>query len=216
MIKAVIFDLDGTLLDTLEDLTDSLNVALNQYGYPTKSMSQVRTYIGNGMERLVFLALNQPDDYKDVKEVYQGFKDAYANLYTNKSKPYPNVVSVLKQIQQLGLKMAVCSNKNDMYVWDLVKLHFPNMIEFAIGEKDGVIRKPNPMMVQMALDALKVEANECLYVGDSIVDIKTAKAINIPVVALTYGFNDKEDLVKEEPEYLIDEFIPLLEIIKQT
>lgn len=215
MIKAIIFDLDGTLLDTLDDLTDSLNVALKSYGFPTKTPQQVRTYIGNGMERLVFLAMNQPEDYSQVKKVFQAFKDAYATLYTNKSQPYPHVLETLTKLRELNLKMAVCSNKNDMYVWDLVNLHFPNLIDFAIGEKEGVTRKPDPSMVNLALAALKVKASDCLYVGDSIVDIKTARATAIPVVALTYGFNDKEDLIKENPDYLIDEFKPLFDIVMQ-
>ncbi len=215
MIKGIIFDLDGTLLNTIEDLADSLNQALEEVNQPTHAHDVIQSFIGNGMYRLVELALNEKASSQEIEHVLTLFKKNYAQRYTNKTIPYPDVQYVVEQVKRLGYKLGVCSNKANQYVKPLIEMHFKaDTFDFILGEVDYIPRKPDPAMALEVSENLELKPHECLFVGDSIVDIKTAQAAKIPVCAVTYGFNDKTALLKEQPDYIVDDALSLLDLIK--
>ena len=215
MIKGIIFDLDGTLLNTIDDLADSLNQALQEVGQPIYTSEVVQSFIGNGMYRLVELALKERATQQEIEHVLELFKENYAKRYTNKTFPYPNMQHVVKTAKQLGLKLGVCSNKANKYVQPLIDLHFgSDNFDFALGEVDYIPRKPDPAMALEVCENLGLKTNECLFVGDSTVDIKTAHAAKMPVCAVTFGFSDEESLLKESPEYIARDALELKNIVE--
>lgn len=215
MIKGIIFDLDGTLLNTIEDLTDSLNHALKEVNQPTYTSEVVQSFIGNGMYRLVDLALKERATQQEIEHVMELFKEEYAKRYTNKTLPYPNIKLVVKTSKEFGLKLGVCSNKANKYVQPLIDFHFgEDVFDFLLGEVDYIPRKPDPAMALEVCENLGLSTDECLFVGDSIVDIKTARSAKMPVCAVTFGFSDKEVLEKENPEYIAHDALELKSIIE--
>jgi|SRR5690554_2440060 len=215
MFKAIIFDLDGTLLDTISDLTSSLNAALKEVNQDEYTDEQVITFVGNGMRRLVDLALHEKASNQEIDHVLERFKFHYAQNYNVKTKPYPNIVDTVYQAKELGFALGVCSNKANEYVQQLMSHHFKeDTFDFVLGEVEFIERKPAPDMALEVAANLGVAPRECLFVGDSTVDIQTAKAANMPIVAMTYGFNSEEKLLSENPEYTADNANELLRIIK--
>lgn len=215
MFKAIIFDLDGTLLDTISDLSSSLNAALQEVNQDEYTDEQVVTFVGNGMRRLVDLALRERATSQEIDHVLERFKAHYANKYNEKTKPYPDIVDVVYKAKELGYALGVCSNKANEYVQQLIAHHFKeDTFDFVLGEVDFIERKPAPDMAFEVAANLGVSPRECLFVGDSIVDIKTAKAANMPIVAMTYGFNSLDKLLAENPEYTADNAKELLRIIE--
>ncbi len=191
-MKSVIFDLDGTLLNTLEDLADSVNFALNKYGYPRRTLEEVRAFVGNGVVKLMELALPQGKKNPQFETVLSDFKTHYAENCQNKTKPYNGIMELLQMLKEKNVKMAVVSNKFDAAVKQLCKDYFGQYITVAIGETPTVKKKPAPDTVYKAMEALKDKS--CVYVGDSEVDIQTAKNASLPCISVTWGFRDKEYL----------------------
>jgi phosphoglycolate phosphatase len=217
MIKGIIFDLDGTLLNTIEDLADSLNQALEEVGQSTYTKEDVQSFIGNGMYRLVDLALKERATQQEIEHVLELFKENYAKHYMSKTFPYPSMQHVVKTAKELGLKLGVCSNKANKYVQPLIDFHFgSDVFDFVLGEVDYIPRKPDPAMALEVCENLGLRTDECLFVGDSIVDIKTAHAAKMPVCAVTFGFSDEERLLKERPEYIVHNALELKKIIEST
>jgi phosphoglycolate phosphatase len=217
MIKGIIFDLDGTLLNTIEDLADSLNQALQDVNHSTYTNEVVQSFIGNGMYRLVDLALNERATQQEIEQVLELFKEHYAKRYTNKTTLYPNMKLVVMTAKERGLKLGVCSNKANKYVQPLIDLHFgSDVFDFVLGEVDYIPRKPDPSMALEVCENLGLKTDECLFVGDSTVDIKTAHAAKMPVCAVTFGFNDEESLLKENPEYIAHDALELKNIIESV
>ncbi len=209
----IIFDLDGTLLDTLEDLTDSVNFALELHGYPKRSIEEIRTFVGNGVGRLIELAVpGGMDDpfYSDCLEV---FRTHYSKNMQNKTAPYKGIIELLKHLKEENYKLAVVSNKFDKAVKGLVREFFGDYIQVAIGESTHISRKPAPDTVFKALEELNASLDKAVYVGDSDVDVKTANNAGIKCVGVTWGFRDREVLEKEGADYIIDLPMELLEII---
>ena len=188
-MKNVIFDLDGTLLDTLGDLADSVNFALKKYGYNERTYSEVRAFVGNGVVRLMELALPGGKENPQFETVLADFKAYYAENCKNKTKPYDGIEQLLETMNEKGVKMAVVSNKFDAAVKELCKDYFGKYITVAIGETPTVKKKPAPDTVFAAMKELG-ETN-CVYVGDSEVDIQTAKNAGLPCISVTWGFRDK-------------------------
>lgn len=193
-MKSVIFDLDGTLLDTLEDLADSVNFALNKYGYKERTLKEIRAFVGNGVVRLMELALPNGKNNPQFESVLSDFKAHYAKNCKNKTKPYNGINELLKALKEENIKMAVVSNKFDAAVKELCKEYFGEYIAVAMGETAKVKKKPAPDTVFKAMEALN--DTDCVYVGDSEVDIETAKNAFIPCISVTWGFRDK-DYLKE-------------------
>ena len=216
MRKAILFDLDGTLLDTLDDLADSLNYALTAMNCPTHTREKVCSFIGNGASKLVERAMPEGASADDLAQCLLTFQGKYRENLDNKTRPYDGVMDMLHTLKAQGIRMGVVSNKFDAAVAPLCQKHFPNLFDVAIGENEsaGLRRKPAPDMVDEALRRMNVDANGAIYVGDSPVDIKTASASNLPAILVCWGFSPRAQLVEAGAQYIIDEaaqFIPLFE-----
>lgn len=193
---AVLFDLDGTVLDTVEDITDALNRALKSHGFAEISLVQAKSFLGNGTRRLVELALpeNCPEDVKaDVIEEYRGLYDRFCH---EKTRPYRGMVELLKALKAAGVKTAIVSNKPDSMVQTLEQVYYPGVPDIVMGEREGLARKPAPDMIRFALRAIGAEASRSVYVGDSEVDIMTAKNAGMGCISVPWGFRSREQLEK--------------------
>ena len=199
MKTGILFDLDGTLLDTLEDLRDSVNFALDSFGFPPRTLEEVRQFVGNGAEQLIRLAVPEGTDAALVPQVLGTFRQHYATNCRNKTRPYPGIMDALKALGK-EYPIAIVSNKPDSAVKDLCALYFPGV--FALGESADCPRKPAPDMVYKAMKAIDVE--KCVYVGDSEVDVRTARNANVPCLSVLWGFRDREVLEAEGAKYFCE------------
>ena len=194
--ETVIFDLDGTLLNTLEDLCDSTNFALTQFGYKKRTLAEVRSFVGNGIGKLIERALPQGLDNSDYSAVLACFKAHYALNCNNKTKAYDGINGLLNELKRRGMKVAVVSNKIDSAVNELCERYFEGYFSVAIGEKENIRRKPAPDSVFAAMNRLNAEKRSTVYVGDSEVDVQTAKNAGIDLIAVSWGFRSKNELIK--------------------
>lgn len=202
-VKAVIFDLDGTLLNTLTDLSASVNYTLERFGFPLRSAREVRSYLGNGIRALVEKSL--PADKKDMTdECLKVFKDYYDIHKDDNTAPYNGIVDMLRSVKAAGLKTAIVSNKYDAAVQYLKDVTFSGLIDFAVGEGNGIAAKPAPDGVWLALKKLNAVKEESVYVGDSEVDLMTAENSGLKCVAVTWGFRDREELILRGAKNVID------------
>lgn len=195
MINTVIFDLDGTLLYTLEDLTDSVNFALCKHDFSKCTVEQIRTYVGNGVRKLLERAMPLSDENPSFDECLSDFKKHYKENMYNKTAPYAGVIELLKELKNKRYKTAVVSNKFDTAVKDLCQKYFDGLIDIAVGESDSVKKKPAPDSVLEVMRQLGSKAENCVYVGDSEVDIKTAKNAGIPCISVDWGYKERDFLV---------------------
>ncbi len=209
--EAVLFDLDGTLTDTLEDLKNSVNFALSQFGFPERSIDEVRSFVGNGVRRLVFLSVPEGTDEATAEECLSVFKAYYKKNSLVKTKPYDGILPMLEKLKSIGVKTAVVTNKMDSAAQDIVRIFFDGLIDVTVGQIDGVAQKPEPDGIFLALEKLGVEKGYSLYVGDSEVDCKTAINAGIPCIGVDWGFRDRSVLeasgaaaVIDRPEDLFD------------
>lgn len=212
-IDAAIFDLDGTLLDTLEDLKNAVNAALVQYHMPERSLEEVRRFVGNGIRTLMLRAVPEGEDNPDFEEAFAFFQSYYKAHCKQHTGPYEGILDVLKALSEKGIKMAIVSNKFDPAVKELNREHFGEYMQTAIGEMPGVERKPAPDMVHMALELLGVEKEHAVYVGDSDVDIQTARNAGLECICVTWGFRDAKFLKECGAKTLINKPWELLELI---
>ena len=192
MIKTVIFDLDGTLLNTLEDLKEATNFALSKYNYPTRTLEEVRCFVGNGVRKLIERAV--PENCQNVEECLAVFKQNYSEIMYNHTAPYNGILKILSDLKANGIKTGVVSNKFDSAVKELCKKYFVDLIDIAIGQADDVPKKPAPDGVFKAMRELGADKSSTVYVGDSDVDVATAKNANLPCIGVTWGFRDREYL----------------------
>lgn len=217
MIKAVIFDLDGTLLDTILDLKESVNFALSCFGFPVLTVEQVNSFVGDGvstlMERSMPYGILTPRFY----ECLEVFKEHYKNNMAVQTKPYPDIEKLLFTLKEKGIKTAVVSNKFDLAVKGLTEKYFKGMIDVSIGEceEKGIKKKPSPDMVFEVLKELNLNKDEVLYVGDSDTDILTAKNSGIKCISVSWGFRTREFLKENGAETIIDSPMELIKIIEQ-
>lgn len=214
--KTIIFDLDGTLLYTLEDLTDSVNFALNQFGYPTRSINEIKQFVGNGISKLIERAIPEGTNDPNFKECLYVFKKHYSENMYNKTKPYNGINELLIELKKQNFKIAVASNKFDTAVQELCKKYFQNLIDIAIGENTqiGINKKPAPDMVYNILEKLNSGSETVLYIGDSEVDIETAQNSNIKCISVTWGYKDEEFLLKHGAKFIARNPKDILEILK--
>lgn len=188
----ILFDLDGTLLDTLEDLKDATNAALAHYGCPPRTLEEIRSFVGNGARNQIRLSLPGREEDPNLEEVLAWYKEYYSGHCQIKTAPYAGIPEVLEALRA-EWPMAIVSNKPDVAVKTLCARHFPGI--FALGEAAGCPRKPAPDMVYAAMRAIGVE--KCIYVGDSEVDIRTANNAGVPCVSVLWGFRDRDVLEAE-------------------
>ena len=201
---AVLFDLDGTVLDTVEDIADSLNRALENHGFARISTAQAESFLGNGTRRLVELALPEscPECVKeDVIEEYRGLYDRFCH---EKTRPYRGMVELIKALKAAGVKTAIVSNKPDSMVQTLATVYYPGVPDVVLGEREGLARKPAPDMVQFALKAIGAEAGRSIYVGDTEVDILTARNAGLCCISVPWGFRSREQLEKAGADPIAD------------
>ena len=207
MIKFVIFDLDGTLLNTLEDLKESTNFALNQFGYPTRTIDEIKNFVGDGVKKLIERAV--PENCTNIDECLSIFKENYSKNMYNNTVPYDGIINILKELRENGIKTAVVSNKFDKAVKELCQKYFPNLIDIAIGQSENICPKPCPDGVLKAMEILGANITNTVYVGDSDIDIQTAQNAHLPSIGVCWGFRDKKNLeganfIAEKPEDIIN------------
>ena len=215
MKKLVIFDLDGTLLDTIADLAESTNHALKQLGYPTHDVETIRTFVGNGINKLLERALPTHEQTEEnVRLMRSHFVPYYDAHNADLSSPYPGIVHLLEDLQEKGIMIAVASNKYQEATVKLVKHYFPtiNFIEI-LGQREGINVKPDPSIVFDILQKANVNKEEVLYVGDSGVDMQTAINAGVDAVGVTWGFRPRTELEGFQPMGLIDKAEELLGFI---
>lgn len=208
--KAVIFDLDGTLLDTLEDLKDATNAALASQGMPQCTLDQVRRYVGNGVRKLMIRAVPDGENNPLFEQTFAAFKEYYGEHCLDHTAPYPDVLNVMKELKAREIKIAIVSNKLDSAVKELNEKFFSEYTSAAIGEMEGVARKPAPDMVEKALREIGVNKSDAVYVGDSDVDIQTAKNSGLDCISVTWGFRDVPFLLEHGAKTMIDKPLELL------
>ncbi len=200
----IIFDLDGTTLDTLADLADSVNHALSQCGYPQRTYAEIRSFVGNGVANLMARAIPGGYDDPQFDSCFAAFRAHYELNMNNKTGPYAGIPELLEELKTRGYKMAIVSNKIDSAVKQLNEQFYNRYIQVAIGETENLQRKPAPDSVFKALEELGSVASNAVYVGDSEVDVQTARNAGMPCIAVTWGFRDKDVLEAEGAEYIID------------
>ncbi len=198
-----IFDLDGTILNTLDDLADSVNYVLAEHGFPQHTKDEVRMMVGNGIYLLIKRALPEGTDSAVIDKVFADFNSYYKQHSADKTKPYDDILEMLDTLKQNGVKLAVVSNKADYAVQDLCVKYFDGMFDAAVGEKQGVPKKPAPDSVNAILDKLSVERNKSVYIGDSEVDIETAKNAEMACIAVDWGFRDRKMLEECGAELIV-------------
>ena len=194
--NTVIFDLDGTLLNTLEDLMDSVNYALDKYGMPKRSIEEIRHFVGNGVERLMELAVPEGKENPLFQECFSCFKEYYLIHCNDKTGPYPHIMELLEALYNKGYHMAIVSNKYMNAVKELNEQYFSKYISVAIGESAGIRKKPAPDTVNEAIKELGVAREQCIYVGDSEVDHKTSVNSGLKCISCLWGFRTKEELIE--------------------
>ena len=211
MKTGILFDLDGTLLDTLQDLTDSVNHTLESFGCPTRTDREIRSFLGTGARNLIRQSLPGKADDPDLDTVFSAYLAWYAEHSNIKTRPYDGILEALAELQK-DYPVAIVSNKSDRNVKDLSREHFGADI-FALGETDDCPRKPAPDMVYKGMAAIGVE--KCIYVGDSEVDIFTAKNAGMPCLTVLWGFRDEDYLIEQGAEYFCRDPKDLAKTLKE-
>ena len=190
-----IFDLDGTLLDTLDDLAASTNYALHQHGMPQHSRDEIRMFVGNGVGRLIARAVPENTPVETYEQVLQTFREHYLIHGLDRTKPYPGIMPLLRDLKQRGKLIAVVSNKFYAATQELCTHFFGPLVDVAIGEREDIRRKPAPDTVNEALRQLHADRASAVYIGDSDVDIATARNSAMPCISVLWGFRDRQFLI---------------------
>lgn len=194
MYKLAVFDMDGTILDTLEDLKNSLNYALLQNGMPIRTLDEVRRFVGNGIGKLIERGVPDGCSVADRMKVQETFFPHYAAHCNDYTRPYDGVIDVIKALRKVGYLTAVVSNKADFAVQDLCKIWFDGLFDAAVGEREGLRRKPAPDSVFEVCRILNVSVEDAVYIGDSEVDFQTARNAGMDVISVDWGFRDADFL----------------------
>lgn len=213
-IDTVIFDLDGTLLNTLDDLHACFNHAIKEFGYPERTKEEIRNFVGNGVQKALERALPENISQSELEKVVDCFKKYYSQNMNTYTKPYDGVEEMLKDLQSKGFKLGIVSNKFDDAVKALSKKYFGSSIAYAVGEGYGIRRKPEADGVNKVLSELKSKKENAIYVGDSEVDIQTAENSNLPCISVLWGFKDKDFLVKNGAKYIAQTPKDIISIIE--
>ncbi|MBQ2655274.1 MAG: HAD family hydrolase [Erysipelotrichaceae bacterium] len=216
MKKGVIFDLDGTTLYTLTDITTSFNTALKEFGFPQKSEDEIRMGVGMGFRILVDNIVPKDTDEKIKDAIALRYKEIYSSNYYIHTRPYEGMRETLEKLRDLGVKMAVNSNKSDIFVKDLIARNFPG-IEFVdvTGSIEGVALKPDPQAARMILDKMGIDASEAAYIGDSDIDMKTGVNAGMLTIGCLWGYRDEKVLKEAGAMALAEKPEDILKLIKE-
>ena len=217
MITTIVFDLDGTLLDTLEDLTDSVNYAIGKFGFPKRTLDEIRSFVGNGIAKLIERVIPEGTENPHYEEILKTFREYYALHCKDKTKPYDGIIEMLDTLDKEGYRMAVVSNKFDAAVKELCGLYFGKRIRTAVGESGKVRKKPAPDAVYQVLEDLSVSAADAVYVGDSDVDIATAGNVPMTCISVTWGFRSCGQLLAAgaDEKHMITEPMQLPALLRE-
>ncbi len=213
--NTVIFDLDGTLLDTLQDLADATNYALRKQGMPERTIEEVRQFVGNGVRLLMIRAIPGGEENPLFEETFALFKSYYGEHCNDHTRPYEGIMELLATLREKGYAVAIVSNKIDFAVKELSKLYFQGIVPVAIGEKEGIRRKPAPDTVFEALKELGRTKEEAVYVGDSDVDIETAQNAGMPCISVLWGFRDKAFLKAHGASHYAEKAEEILKYVEE-
>lgn len=209
-----IFDLDGTILNTLEDLADSTNYALKTCGYPERTMDEVRQFVGNGIRKLMERAVPEGTPVEEIDRVHETFTAHYKVHCADKTRPYDGIMELLQNLKKDGCKLAVVSNKADYGVQELCKQYFDGVFDFAVGEREGIRKKPAPDSVNEVLKTLECSRDRAVYIGDSDVDIQTAANAQMDHIIVEWGFRDVPFLIAKGAKVLVEKPEEILEIVE--
>lgn len=214
MYETIVFDLDGTLLDTLEDLANATNAALTFCGLPLRTVEEVRAFVGNGAKKLIERAVGEGNQHLTEKAL-RAFKEYYGAHCADKTAPYEGILPLLCTLQDLGVKTAVLSNKPDFAVKSLAERYFGGLLQEAVGENEaaGIRKKPAPDALFTVMAGLSADPKTTVYVGDSEVDIQTAKNAGVDCICVTWGFRDKAFLQEQGGERFVDSPAEFLDFI---
>ena len=214
MKKAIIFDLDGTLLDTLTDIMESVNNILSRYNFPTHTKHEYQYFLGNGIEALTKKAFPKNISTQEFNNYFQEVKQEYHSRQTLKTKPFEGITEMLRIFNKQGVKIAILSNKPDEFTKPTVAHFFENIkFEIVLGSRKNVARKPSPEAVLEILEALNVTAEECYFVGDSETDMQTGVNAGIEAIGVSWGFRTVKEMMDNGASRIIDEPEELLGII---
>ena len=215
MKRLIVFDLDGTLLYTLEDLRDAVNHALRGAGFPERSLDEVRAFVGNGIRLLVERAVPEGTDNEATDRVFAAFKAYYSQNCTVKTAPYAGMPELLKALKAQGALLGVVSNKADAPVKDIIAHYFPSTFDYVVGEREGVRKKPAPDSVLETAKALGCTLGDICYVGDSDVDAMTAQNAGCRCILVSWGFRPRPLLESFSPFAIVDTPEQLLKELKK-
>lgn len=203
--KLAIFDLDGTILNTLDDLADSTNYALRENGLPERTVQEVRCFVGNGIRKLIERAVPAGTQTEQTDRVHESFTAHYKAHCADKTRPYDGVIELLRALRAAGCRTAVVSNKADYGVQTLCQDYFPGLFDMAVGEREGIRKKPSPDSVNEVLQRLCTARADAVYIGDSDVDIETAKNAGLDCISVEWGFRGREFLLEHGAARLVKE-----------
>lgn len=215
-ITTIVFDMDGTVLNTLEDLTVSMNYVLERFGMPGHTVEEYRLFFGNGVKEALRLAMPEDASTEVIDEMLPIYKEHYDAHCLDKTGPYDGIVEVMEELKRRGYKLAIVSNKIDSAVKELNNKFFSKAVEVAIGEKPGVNRKPAPDMVEAALKEMGSSKEESVYIGDSEVDFMTAKNSGLPCISVLWGFRDKDYLIEQGAYCFADKPSDIIQILEEN
>lgn len=211
--QLVIFDMDGTILDTLTDLKNAINYALTEHGFPERTLEEVRMFVGNGLSMLVKRAVPPICSREQMEAVSASFNAYYPVHCTENTRPYEGILDLIRELRARGLKTAVVSNKPDYGVQGLVEEFFPNCFDAAVGDREGYQKKPAPDSVNEVLSRLQIDRSRAVYVGDSDVDLETARNAGLPCISVEWGFRSHEFLIEHGALTLVTKPQQILDLI---
>jgi len=211
--KFALFDMDGTVLDTLQDLADSTNAVLKKHGYPTHDIEAVRQFVGNGAKKLIANALPHGTEQAKIDTVLGDFKEYYKLHSADATKPYDGVLEMLAALRAAGVRTAVVSNKPDFAVQSLAKTYFAQLFDMAVGDREGIRKKPAPDSVFEVMKALGATPAETVYIGDSDVDVQTAQNAGIDGIFVSWGFRSVACLRESGAEVIVSSPAEITRII---
>lgn len=212
--KLVIFDMDGTILNTLDDLTHATQYILAQYHFPTRTKEEVRQFVGNGIHKLIERAVPTATSNEVIDEVFEEFVKYYRLHCKECTQPYDGILDLVEYLKDHDVKVAVVSNKEDGAVQRLSDEYFPGLFDISVGERKGIAKKPSPDSVNEVMRVLNIDKKDTVYVGDSEVDIQTANNADIDQIIVEWGFRDKEVLIQNGAKVLVKDVNELKESLK--
>lgn len=211
--ELIVFDMDGTILDTLKDLKNSMNHTLRLYNMPERTLDEIRSFVGNGIRKLIERAAVSGTPETIIEAIHKDFMKHYEVHCADFTKPYDGVNDLILELKSRGYKTAVVSNKAHDAVLDLCDQYFPALFDLALGEKPEIAKKPAADMVNLALEKLQISREKAVYIGDSDVDVATARNSNLDMIAVDWGFRTREFLVEQGAKTIVSHPEEILQLV---